>query len=70
MSETKSKTRANILLAKPVVLVGLMGAGKSTIGRRLESLEASLGVRLFHRTAAGYLITPEGTRVLADAEAR
>jgi len=36
MSETKSKTRTRqISLSKPVVLVGLMGAGKSTIGRRL-----------------------------------
>jgi shikimate kinase len=36
MSETKSKTHANFVLPKPVVLVGLMGAGKSTIGRRLS----------------------------------
>jgi shikimate kinase len=37
MNETRSKTRADIALTKPVVLVGLMGAGKSTIGRRLAS---------------------------------
>jgi len=35
MSETKSKTHAHVALSKPIVLVGLMGAGKSTIGRRL-----------------------------------
>ncbi len=41
MPETRNKIRTHIALAKPVVLVGLMGAGKSTIGRRLAS---SLGI--------------------------
>jgi len=32
-----SHLNTNIRLSKPIVLVGLMGAGKSTIGRRLAS---------------------------------
>jgi shikimate kinase len=35
MSETKGKIRKDIVLTRPVVLVGLMGAGKTTIGRRM-----------------------------------
>lgn len=38
---TQDKIRPHITLNKPVVLVGLMGAGKSTVGRRLA---AALGV--------------------------
>lgn len=41
MPETRNKIRSDLTLAKPVVLVGLMGAGKTTVGRRLSS---ALGV--------------------------
>lgn len=36
-SKAKKHAHANLNLQRPVVLVGLMGAGKTTIGRRLAS---------------------------------
>ena len=41
---------------------------QSTVGRRLASLEASLGVRLLDRTPDGYVLTRAGDVVLAKAE--
>jgi DNA-binding transcriptional LysR family regulator len=41
----------------------------TTVSRRLAALEADLGVPLFYRTATGYLLTPHGDNVLANAEA-
>jgi DNA-binding transcriptional LysR family regulator len=41
---------------------------QSTVGRRLASLEASLGVRLLHRTPEGYTLTLAGRDVLRQAE--
>ena len=41
---------------------------QSTVGRRLASLEASLGVRLLHRTPEGYTLTLAGQDVLNQAE--
>lgn len=41
---------------------------QSTVGRRLASLEASLGVRLFNRTPDGYAPTPAGEQVRLQAE--
>ncbi|MCW6513053.1 LysR family transcriptional regulator [Lichenifustis flavocetrariae] len=52
----------------------LSGASKhlhvaqSTVGRRLASLEVSLGVRLLNRTPEGYLPTPAGDDVRKQAE--
>ena len=40
----------------------------TTVSRRLAALEAELGVPLFHRTAAGYVLTPHGHNVLSSAE--
>ena len=40
----------------------------TTIGRRLAALEHELGAPLFHRTAAGHLLTHVGKDVLASAE--
>lgn len=37
-SEAKNARKANLHLDKSVVLVGLMGAGKSTVGKRLASV--------------------------------
>jgi shikimate kinase len=37
MSISPYNSPANVAITKPVVLVGLMGAGKSTIGRRLSA---------------------------------
>jgi DNA-binding transcriptional LysR family regulator len=36
----------------------------STVGRRIEAIEADLGVRLFTRTTTGYVITAEAERLL------
>ncbi len=41
---------------------------QSTVGRRLASLEASLGVRLLNRTPDGYAPTQAGESVRAHAE--
>ena len=41
---------------------------QSTVGRRLASLESSLGVRLLNRTPDGYVSTLAGEEVLAKAE--
>ena len=41
---------------------------QSTVGRRLGSLEASLGVRLLDRTPDGYVATLAGQEVLTKAE--
>jgi DNA-binding transcriptional LysR family regulator len=40
----------------------------TTVSRRLAALEAELGVPLFYRTTTGYLLTPHGQNVLANAE--
>ena len=41
---------------------------QSTVGRRLASLETSLGVRLLNRTPDGYVVTLAGEQVLREAE--
>lgn len=41
---------------------------QSTVGRRLASLETSLGVRLLHRTPDGYVLTLAGEGVRSQAE--
>lgn len=40
----------------------------TTVSRRLTALETELGVPLFYRTAAGYVLTPQGHNVLSSAE--
>lgn len=42
---------------------------QSTVGRRIERLEAGLGVKLFDRVGRAMRITPAGKRLLAMAEA-
>src|SRR6266545_7763124 len=46
-----------------------LGVEHTTVSRRLAALEEDLGVRLFHRTASGYLLTPHGQNALPSAEA-
>jgi DNA-binding transcriptional LysR family regulator len=46
-----------------------MGVDHSTLSRRVASLEASMGVQLFERRSVGFLLTPEGERLMTDAEA-
>lgn len=45
-----------------------LGVDHSTAFRRLKSLEASLGSKLFERLAAGYRPTESGQRMIAAAE--
>ncbi len=45
-----------------------MGVAQSTVGRRLATLEASLGVRLLDRTPDGYVLTSAGQDVRERAE--
>ena len=44
-----------------------LDVNQSTVGRRLEALEAALAARLFFRTREGYVVTPEGERLLPHA---
>lgn len=46
-----------------------LGSNQPTVGRRIDALEAALGVRLFQRHAQGLTLTDEGRRVLHVAEA-
>ena len=45
-----------------------LSVAQSTVGRRLASLEAGLGVRLLHRTPDGYVLTRAGESVRGQAE--
>ena len=45
-----------------------LGVDHTTVGRRLAALEGELGAPLFHRTAAGYLLTRIGKDVLGTAD--
>lgn len=38
----------------------------TTVGRRIEAVEADLGVRLFTRTTTGYVLTADAERLLPD----
>ncbi len=42
---------------------------QSTVSRRIDALENVLGLRLFDRSPAGYVLTPAGTEMVARAEA-
>jgi DNA-binding transcriptional LysR family regulator len=41
-----------------------LGVEHTTVGRRIEALEASLGTRLFVRSRAGVALTPEGQALM------
>jgi DNA-binding transcriptional LysR family regulator len=45
-----------------------LGCDQTTVGRRLEALEATLEARLFRRTPDGYFPTRDGELALARAE--
>lgn len=45
-----------------------LGVKHTTVSRRLATLESELGVPLFYRTTTGYLLTPHGQNVVANAE--
>ncbi|HVZ74704.1 MAG TPA: LysR family transcriptional regulator [Polyangia bacterium] len=46
-----------------------LGVEHTTVGRRLEALERTVGAALFDRTAHGHLLTRAGSRVLERAQA-
>lgn len=46
----------------------LLGLNHSTVFRRLNTIEAALGSRLFERSRGGYLATPAGEEMIALAE--
>src|SRR2546430_586406 len=43
-----------------------LGIQQPTVSRRIDRLEATLGVRLIDRTSHGAALTPEGERVVAE----
>lgn len=45
-----------------------LGVDHTTVGRRIEQLEKSLGCRLFESTAEGYLLTEAGRHLVVHAE--
>ena len=45
-----------------------MGVDHSTLSRRISALEDAMQVKLFERRPAGFVLTPEGEALLADAE--
>lgn len=42
-----------------------LGVDHTTVGRRVEAAERDLGLRLFTRTSAGYVLTQEGELLIA-----
>lgn len=40
----------------------------STLGRRISTLEKTIGTKLFERSLSGYALTPQGEKLLARAE--
>ncbi|MCR9122960.1 MAG: LysR family transcriptional regulator [Phyllobacteriaceae bacterium] len=45
-----------------------LGVNATTVGRRVEALEAALGVRLFQRAQTGFVLTDEGRDLVDRAE--
>jgi DNA-binding transcriptional LysR family regulator len=45
-----------------------LGAEHTTVARRIASLEAELGIRLFERSRDGYVLTPEGEPIAEIAD--
>ena len=46
-----------------------MGTEHTTVSRHIQSLETELKNRLFHKSNAGYVLTPAGERIMQTAEA-
>lgn len=46
-----------------------LAVDQATVARRLRALEAEAGVTLFHRRPEGYLLTPPGEALVAEADA-
>ncbi|WP_308909022.1 LysR family transcriptional regulator [Pseudokordiimonas caeni] len=54
---------------KMVAAAERLGVDHTTVGRRLQALEADLGVALFDRRNRTFILTEEGRRLLYHAEA-
>lgn len=54
---------------KLTVAAKRLGVDHSTLSRRLTTLEASLGAKVFERALSGYTLTHQGENLLARAEA-
>jgi DNA-binding transcriptional LysR family regulator len=66
-----SDLRVFLAIAREGTLGGAarkLGQSQPTMGRRLRELEESLGQRLFQRGSDGFVLTDEGSSVLAHAE--
>ncbi|HEV3104759.1 MAG TPA: LysR family transcriptional regulator [Trinickia sp.] len=66
-----SDVRIFLAIARAGTLGGaakLVGQTQPTMGRRLRALEDALGHALFQRTSGGFLLTEEGSAILAHAE--
>ncbi len=46
----------------------MLGVNHSTVSRRIDAFEKTLGVRLFERLPSGYFVTPAGEEMLQSAE--
>ncbi|WNG37212.1 LysR family transcriptional regulator [Archangium violaceum] len=60
-----------LAIARAGSLVGAaraIGQTQPTMGRRLQALEQAVGCKLLRRTAEGFVLTEEGSAVLAHAE--
>lgn len=63
--------RIFLAIARAGTLAGAakrIGQTQPTMGRRLRTLEAAVGDALFQRTSEGFVLTAEGTVMLAHAE--
>lgn len=50
------------------VAARLLGSNQPTVGRKIDALEAGLGVKLFQRSVNGLLLTEEGANVFAHVQ--
>lgn len=46
-----------------------LGSNQSTVGRQIDVLESSLGIKLFQRSVKGLMLTEEGTYILEQSQA-
>lgn len=66
-----SDLRFFLAVSRAGTLIGaarLLGSSQPTVGRRIQTLERSVGHKLFQRAAEGLILTSEGQQVLYHAE--
>ncbi|MGE7990297.1 LysR family transcriptional regulator [Pseudomonas sp. NPDC089554] len=70
-SENWDDFRYFLAVARAATLSGAaekLGTEHTTVARHISALEEGLKIRLFHKSNAGYELTPEGEKVLDAAE--